>query len=147
MKIILIKEVKGLGKPGHVAEVSDGYARNLLLPKGFAKEATEQNVKALDKLKTDEAKKRQNDLSAALIVADNIKDLEVKIHTKAGEGGKLFGAVTGKDIADALQKQFGISIDKRKFLIESPIKHIGEFIIDIKLYQDVVGKLKVSVGA
>ena len=146
MKVIIIKEVKGLGKPGQVVEVSDGHARNLLLPKGFAKEATEQNIKALDKIKADEANKRQNDLASAKIVAENIKDLDVKIHTKAGEGGKLFGAVTSKDIADALQEQFGIIIDKRKFVIENPIKHVGEFIIDIKLYQDIVGKLKISVG-
>jgi len=146
MKVIIIKEVKGLGKPGQVVEVSDGHARNLLLPKGFAKEATEQNIKALDKIKADEANKRQNDLASAKIAAENIKDLEVKIHTKAGEGGKLFGAVTSKDIADALQEQFGISIDKRKFVIENPIKHVGEFVIDIKLYQDIVGKLKISVG-
>jgi large subunit ribosomal protein L9 len=146
MKVIIIKEVKGLGKPGQVVEVSDGHARNLLLPKGFAKEATEQNIKALDKIKADEANKRQNDLASAKIVAENIKDLDVKIHTKAGEGGKLFGAVTSKDIADALQEQFGITIDKRKFVIENPIKHVGEFIIDIKLYQDIIGKLKISVG-
>ena len=146
MKVILIKEVKGLGKPGHVAEVSDGYARNLLLPKGFAKEATDQNVKALDKIKADEANKRQNDITSAQMVADHIKEIEVKIHTKAGEGGKLFGAVTSKDIADALLEQFGIAIDKRKFLIENPIKHVGEFVIDIKLYQDISGKLKISVG-
>ncbi len=145
MKVILIKEVKGLGKPGQVAEVSDGYARNLLLPKGLAKEATEQNVKALEKLKVMEANKRQTDLDSAKIVADKIKDIEVKLHSKAGEGGKLFGAVTAKDIADALAEQYGITIDKRKFIIDNPIKHLGEFVIDIKLYQDIVGKLKISV--
>jgi large subunit ribosomal protein L9 len=146
MKVILIKEVKGIGKAGQIVEVSDGHARNLLLPKGFAKEATEANLRAIAKQKTEEASKKQNDLASAKIIEERIKQLEVVIHTKAGDGGKLFGAVTTKDIADALEKQHGIIIDKRKFVLENPIKHTGEYIVDIKLYQDVTGRLKIKVG-
>jgi large subunit ribosomal protein L9 len=146
MKVILIKEVKGIGKAGQIVEVSDGHARNLLLPKGFAKEATEANLRAIAKQKTEEASKKQNDLASAKIIEERIKQLEVVIHTKAGDGGKLFGAVTTKDIADALEKQHGIIIDKRKFVLENPIKHTGDYTVDIKLYQDVTGRLKIKVG-
>jgi large subunit ribosomal protein L9 len=145
MKIILIKDVKGIGKAGQMAEVSDGHARNLLLPKGFAKEATEHNVNALERKKKEDADKKQNDIESAKIVQEKIKEMQVTIVTKAGDGGKLFGAITSKDISDALSSQHKIEIDKKKFVLESPIKHIGEYTIDIKLYQGVVGKLRVQI--
>jgi large subunit ribosomal protein L9 len=145
MKVILIKDVKGVGKAGQMAEVSDGHARNLLLPKGFAKEATEHNVNALERKKKEDADKKQNDIESAKIVQEKIKEMQVTILTKAGDGGKLFGAITSKDIADALSNQHKIEIDKKKFVLESPIKHIGEYTIDIKLYQGVVGKLRVQI--
>lgn len=145
MKVILIKDVKGVGKAGQMAEVSDGHARNLLLPKGFAKEATEHNVNALERKKKEDADKKQNDIESAKIVQEKIKEMQVTIVSKAGDGGKLFGAITSKDIADALSSQHKIEIDKKKFVLESPIKHIGEYTIDIKLYQGVVGKLRVQI--
>jgi large subunit ribosomal protein L9 len=146
MKVIMIKDVKELGKKGAIIDVSDGHARNLLLPKGFAKEATENNLKLLEKQRADEANRIQNDRTSAHIIEEKIKDIEVKISTKAGEGGKLFGAVTTKDLADALLAQHGINIDKKKFVLENPIKHTGEFVVEIKLYQDITGKLKITVG-
>lgn len=145
MKVILIKDVKGVGKAGQMAEVSDGHARNLLLPKGFAKEATEHNVNALERKKKEDADKKQNDIESAKIVQEKIKEMQVTIVSKAGDGGKLFGAITSKDISDALSSQHKIEIDKKKFVLESPIKHIGEYTIDIKLYQGVVGKLRVQI--
>ncbi|MEI8216254.1 MAG: 50S ribosomal protein L9 [Eubacteriales bacterium] len=147
MKVILIKDVKALGKAGQIVDVSDGHARNLLLPKGFAKEASEHNVNALERKKKEDADKRQNDKESAVIIQEKIQNLQVKITTKAGDGGKLFGAITSKDIAEALLKQHKIDIDKKKFALESPIKHIGEYEVDIKLYQGVVGKLKVQITA
>ncbi len=146
MKVILIKDVKGLGKKGQMAEVSDGYARNLLLPKGFAKEATEHNMKALEKQRAEEANRIQNDIASARIIEEKIRDIEVKIVSKAGEGGKLFGAVTSKDVSDALLEQHGINIDKKKFALENPIKHTGEYTVDVKLYQEITGKIKIKVG-
>jgi len=125
MKVILIKDVKALGKAGQIVDVSDGHARNLLLPKGFAKEASEHNVNALERKKKEDADKRQNDKESAVIIQEKIQNLQVKITTKAGDGGKLFGAITSKDIAEALLKQHKIDIDKKKFALESPIKHIG----------------------
>lgn len=145
MRIILIKDVKGIGKAGQMAEVSDGHARNLLFPKGFAKEATEHNVNALERKKKEDADKKQNDSESAKIVQEKIKDMQVTIVSKAGDGGKLFGAITSKDIADALSHQHKIEIDKKKFVLENPIKHIGEYTVDIKLYQGVVGKLRVQI--
>ena len=146
MKVILVKDVKGLGKKGQTADVSDGYARNLLLPKGFAKEATEHNLKVLEKERAEEADRIQNDIASAKIVEEKLRNIEVNIATKAGEGGKLFGAVTSKDLSDALLAQFGINIDKKKFVMDNPIKHTGEFTVDIKLYQEITGKLKIKVG-
>lgn len=145
MKVILIKDVKGIGKVGQIVDVSDGHARNLLLPKGFATEATEHNIKALDKKKKDAADKKQNDVDAARIIEEKLKGLAVTIKAKSGEGGKLFGAITSKDISDALESQFKVTIDKKKFVVENPIKHLGEYTIEIKLYQGVVGKLSVKV--
>src|SRR5660397_231882 len=115
MIIILLKDVKGTGKTGEVVKVSDGYARNLLIPKGFAMEATEGNVRSLEKQK-----------SIAEEKAKKIGSLSVHIKTKSGEGGKLFGSITSKDIAEALKEQHKIDIDKKKFLMPNPIKTAGE---------------------
>jgi large subunit ribosomal protein L9 len=118
--------VKGVGKAGDVVKVSDGYARNLLLPKGLATEATEGNVKNLEKQKAIKEANRQKELAEARELAERIGTLSVTIVTKSGEGGKLFGSITTKDIADALAQQHKIEIDKRKFVLENPIKHTGD---------------------
>lgn len=147
MIVILIKDVKGVGKAGEVVKVSDGYARNMLLPKGFATEATEGNIKNLEKQKAIQEAKREAELAEARKQAEKIGLIKVDIVTKSGEGGKLFGSITSKDIAEALEAQHKICIDKRKILLDSPIKNLGEFEMDVKLYPEVVGKLKVSVKA
>lgn len=147
MIVILLKDVKGLGKSGEVVKVSDGYARNMLIPKGVASEATEGNVRNLEKQKAIQAENKKKELAEASALAEKIGALKVSIVTKSGEGGKLFGSITSKDIADALAEQHKINIDKRKFVLENPIKHIGDFEIDIKIYPEVTAKLHVTVSA
>jgi large subunit ribosomal protein L9 len=147
MIVILLKDVKGIGKTGEVVKVSDGHARNLLLPKGLATEATEGNVRNLEKQKAIQEANRQKELAEARELAEKIAGLKVTIVTKSGEGGRLFGSITTKDIADALAEQHKITIDKRKFVLENPIKHTGDFEIDIKIYTEVTAKLKVTVAA
>ena len=146
MIVILIKDVKGVGKAGDVAKVSDGYARNLLLPRGLAAEATEGNVRNLEKQKAVQEANRQKELAEARELAEKIGQLRVTIVTKSGEGGRLFGSITSKDIADALAEQHKITIDKRKFVLETPIKHTGDFELDVKIYPEVIAKLKVTVA-
>ncbi len=146
MIVILLKDVKAVGKAGEVVKVSDGYARNLLLPKGLATEATEGNVRSLEKQKAIKEEHRQEELAEAKAQAAKIAELKVVIKTKSGEGGKLFGSITSKDIADALAQQHKITIDKRKFVLDAPIKHTGDFELEIKIYPEVVAKLKVTVA-
>lgn len=147
MKVILIKEVKKLGKVGDIIETSDGYARNYLFPRGLAKEATEGNLKDLGKKKAAEEKKKNEEKQEAQALAEKIGTFTVKIETKSGEGGRLFGSITSKDIADALSNQYGIEIDKKKINLPSAIKQTGEFVIDIKVYPEVTAKLKVEITA
>ncbi|MDF3001260.1 MAG: ribosomal protein [Bacillota bacterium] len=147
MIVILLKDVKGLGKTGEVVKVSDGYARNMLIPKGAATEATEGNVRNLEKQKAIQTENKKKELAEANALADRIKELTVVIKTKSGEGGKLFGSITSKDIADALSSQHKIDIDKRKFILENPIKHIGTFSVEIKIYPEVTATLNVTVSA
>lgn len=147
MKVILLKEVKGLGKAGELVKTSDGHARNLLIPKGLAKEATDTNVRELEKQKAMAAEKKQSEQEEARELAKRLAEVRVKIVTKTGEGGRLFGSITTKDIADALQAQEGIELDKKKFVLDSPIKHTGEFQVEIKLYAEIAAQLLVEVTA
>lgn len=146
MIVILIKDVKGVGKAGEVIKVSDGYARNMLLPRGLASEATEGNIRSLEKQKAIKEEHKQKELAEAKELAEKIEQLKVTIITKSGEGGRLFGSITSKDIAEALAEQYKITIDKRKFVLENPIKHTGDFELDIKIYPEVTVKLKVTVA-
>ncbi|MGP1570170.1 MAG: 50S ribosomal protein L9 [Eubacteriales bacterium] len=145
MIVILLKDVKGSGKAGDVVKVSDGYARNMLIPKGLAKEATEGNVKNLEKQKALMEEKRLQDKERAEKLAETLKTSIVKIVTKGGDSGRLFGSITSKDIADELKKQHNITIDKKKFVMENPIKAVGDYEVEVKLFTEVVGKVKVSV--
>lgn len=145
MIVILNRDVKGTGKAGEVVKVSDGYARNMLLPKGYATEATEGNIRNLEKQKALMAQKKAEEKKAAEEIAGKMKDIKVVIKTKSGEGGRLFGSITSKDIADAAKEQFDMTIDKKKIQLGSPIKNMGTFEVEVKLYQDVLGKLTVLV--
>jgi len=145
MQVILTKDVKGTGKAGEIVKVSDGFARNMLFPKGLAIEATNANVKSLEKQKANEAAKKAEEKAAAVELAKNLEDVKVVIKTKSGEGGRLFGSITSKDIAEETKKQTGLVIDKKKIQLNSPIKNIGKFDIKVKLYPEVVGTLTVEV--
>ena len=147
MIVILNRDVKGTGKAGDVVKVSDGYARNMLLPRGYATEATEGNIRSLEKQKAVLAEKKAAEKQAAQELAEKINATEVVIKTKAGENGKIFGSITSKDIADALKEQKKITVDKKKIQLDNPIKGIGEMTVNIKLYPEVTAKLKVSVIA
>ena len=147
MIVILNRDIKGTGKAGDVVNVSEGYARNMLLPKGYATEATEGNIRSLEKQKAIAAEKKAEEKAAAQQTAEKIGKVSVEIKTKAGEGGRIFGSITSKDIADALKAQHNITVDKKKILLDSPIKQTGEMTVEIKLYTDVNAKLKVVVNA
>lgn len=146
MKVILLKDVKKLGKIGDIIDASDGYARNYLFPRGLAKEASDGNLKELGKKKAAEEKKLSEEKQEAQELADKISEADVKIVTKGGEGGRLFGSITSKDISEALKEQHKIDIDKKKIQLSQPIKQTGSFVLDIKVYPEVVAKLKVEVS-
>lgn len=145
MVVILLKDVKGTGKAGDVVKVSDGYARNMLIPKGLAKEATEGNVRNLEKQKALQAEKKAEEKAAAQALAEKLKEMPVTIKTKSGEGGRLFGSITSKDIADALNNQYKLNVDKKKIVLDSPIKNVGTYTLPVKLYEEVKGEIKVTV--
>lgn len=147
MIVILNRDVKGTGKAGDVVKVSDGYARNMLLPKGYAKEATEGNIRSLEKQKAIAAEKKAEEKAKAEEQAKKISQIAVHIKTKAGDGGKIFGSITSKDIAEALKEQQGIEIDKKKIQMDAPIKQTGEITVGIKLYSEVNAQLKVIIEA
>ncbi|MDD6255799.1 MAG: 50S ribosomal protein L9 [Eubacteriales bacterium] len=146
MKVILLQDVRALGKAGDIVKVSDGYARNKLLPGKLAKEATAGNIKALENQKA----RRAEELAAEKAEAEKIKaDLDgkaVELKSKGGEGGKLFGAVTNMDISVAIKEQKGYDIDKKKIRIPEPIKTAGVHDAEIRLFTDVTAKIKVNVS-
>ncbi len=145
MIVILKRDIKGTGKSGEIVKVSDGYARNMLLPKGWAIEATKGNVNTLEKVKAKQEEEAAAKKRAAEELAEKIKTVEVVIKTKAGGEGRLFGSITSKDVCEALEKQHKIVVDKKKLRLEQPIKNLGTFSVKIKLYQDVSTELTVKV--
>lgn len=145
MIVILTKDVKGTGKAGEVVKVSDGYARNQLIPKGFAKEATQGNIRNLEKQKAIAEEKRAEQKAAAQEQAKKLEAVKLIVKSKGGENGKLFGSITSKDIADALEKQEGIKIDKKKIHMEGPIKQTGLTQVTIKLFPEVSANMDVEV--
>lgn len=145
MKIILKQDVKGLGKAGSMVNASDGYARNFLIPKGLAVEATAGNIKEMESKKEAERKKSERELAAAKELAEKIKATVLVIKAKTGENGKLFGSITSKDIAEKLKSDYKIEIDKKKIELEEAIKSIGNFEVEVKLYPGVISKLTVKV--
>lgn len=147
MKVILLKDIKGTGKKGDVLDASDGHARNYLLPRGLAKLATDGNVSALTHQKKSADKKKAEELGEAEALAERISKLEIKFITQAGEGGRLFGSITSKDIVEVLQKEHNIIIDKKKIVMDGPIKLLGTEEVKVKVYPNVSATLKVSVIA
>ena len=146
MKVLLLADVKGQGKKDQIIDVSDGYARNFLLPKKLAVIA---DAKAVNEAKNKEASKQHKidtEKAEAKALAEKLQKITVKITAQAGGDGRLYGSVTSKDISEALSKQFGITIDKRKLTLDEPIKAFGLYSIDVKLYTEISGKINVSVS-
>lgn len=147
MKVILSKDVKGQGKKGDLINVSDGYARNFLLPKGLAVEATNQNMNVLNGKKASEAHKKEVEIAEAKKTAEKLKTIVVKFNAKAGENGKLFGSITSKEIAEKLKDEYNITVDKRKIILADGIKTAGTFDVEIKVYTEIMASVKVVVNA
>ena len=145
MKVILLEDVKALGKKGQVVNVSDGYARNLLLPKKLGVEATGKNMNDLKLQKAHEDKVAQENLDAAKAFAEELKDKQVTVGIKVGEGGRTFGSISAKEIAEAAKAQLGYELDNKKMVLPEPIKSPGIFDLPIKLHPKVMGSLKVIV--
>ena len=145
MKVILLEDVKSLGKKGQIVNVSDGYARNMLLPKKLGVEATTKNMNDLKLQKAHEEKVAQENLDAAKAFAEDLKDKQVTVTIKVGEGGRTFGSISTKEISEAVKNQLGLDIDKKKMQLATPIKELGTTMVPIKLHQKVVGELKVIV--
>lgn len=146
MKVILLKDVKGQGKKDQVVNVSDGYARNFLLPKGLAVEA---DAKAMNEIKNKEASKAHKielEKAAANEVKEKLTSAVVKIKGKAGADGRLYGSVTSSDIADELKKQHSIEVDRRKIVMDGPVKAFGTYTFDIKIYPEITGKITVVIS-
>jgi large subunit ribosomal protein L9 len=146
MKVILKQDVKSLGKKGDLVNVSDGYARNYILPKELGVEATSKNLNDLKLQKAAEEKRKKEILEEAKDLAKQLEDVVVEVKIKAGEGGKTFGSVSTKEIAKVLKSDFGIEIDKKKLQLADPIKSIGNHTVNVKLHPKVTGELKVKVS-
>lgn len=144
MKVILLQDVKRVGKKGDVIEASDGYARNFLFPRKLAQEASDANMHILNNKKENERKQKLAELEAAQKLAGELKGKEVKITAKTGDSGKLFGAITSKDVAELIKEQYKIEIDKKKIVMDT-IKLAGGYEIDVKLYPEVSTKMKVII--
>lgn len=145
MKVILLDNIKGVGKKDEVINASDGYARNFLFPKKLAVEANNENMNKLKAKKQSEQYKKDVDKENARNIAKKLDDIILIIKVKAGENGKIFGGVTSKEISEELNKQYKINVDKKKIVLSENIKNLGSFDINIKLYEGITGKLKVKV--
>ncbi|BAH46896.1 MULTISPECIES: 50S ribosomal protein L9 [Bacillales] len=144
MKVIFLQDVKGQGKKGEVKDLSEGYVRNFLLPKKLVKEATDSNVKTLDAQKRSEDKRKEQEKLDAQELGKKLEELTVKVTGKAGEGGRLFGAISSKQVAQALEDQYKIKVDKRKLEMDA-IRALGVTQIKVKLHNEVTVTLKVHV--
>ncbi|QSX07563.1 50S ribosomal protein L9 [Alkalibacter rhizosphaerae] len=147
MKVILLQDVKSMGKKGDVVNAKDGYARNFLFPKGLALEATKENLKKNEEERKEVEAALQKELDEAKALAATLDSTVLKMKEKAAEDGRLYGSITSKDLAEALKEQFGYDVDKRKILLSEPIRHIGKFTVSIKTYAGVTGDLTVLVDA
>ncbi len=147
MKVILKADIKGVGKKDQIINASDGYATNYLFPKNLAVPADKGNMNNLNAKKSSEEHRKELEREEARKTAKKIEGILLKMPVKAGENGKVFGSVTTKEIAEALDKQYQIKVDKKKIMLEEPIKTLGMFSIEIKLYEAISTKLKISILA
>ncbi len=145
MQVVLLEDVKSLGKKGQIVKVNDGYAHNFILPKKLGVEATPKNLNDLKLQKANAEKVAAEQLAAAKDLAKRLEELSVTLTMKAGEGGRAFGSVSGKEIAKAIGDQLGLEIDKKKLVLSEPIKTFGSHEVPVKLHKDVTAKLTVKV--
>lgn len=145
MKVILLQDVKSLGKKGEIVNVNDGYARNFILPKKLGAEATGKNLNDLKLQKQNEEKMAQENLEAARKLAARLAEGKVELSIKVGEGGRAFGSVSSKEIAAAVKDQMGLDVDKKKIQLKEAIKSLGTHIVSVKLHPEVTAKLNVVV--
>lgn len=146
MEVILLQDVKTLGKKGEIVKINDGYARNFVLPKKLGVEANTKNLNDLKLEKARQAKQEAQELAEAKELAAKIEEQAVKVTIKTGEGGRVFGAVSSKEISAAAKEQLGLDIDKKKMKLEESIKTLGTYEVPVKLHREVTAKLKVVVG-
>lgn len=146
MKVILLQDIRGKGKKGQMIEASDGYARNYLLPRKMAVEATADNVNTMKMNDKAKAEQMAREKAQAQEIAEKLKDITVAIKAKSGNGGRLFGSITSQEIADALKKQANISIDKKKIVQDEPIKSFGDFSLKAKLGYEITATISVHVS-
>lgn len=147
MKVILLDNIKGVGKKDEVINASDGYARNFLFPKKLAVEANSENMSKLKAKQDANEYKKSQEKEETQKQAEKLKGILLKIAVKSGENGRIFGSITSKEIADSLKEQYKIEVDKKKIDLKEPIKTLGSFTVSIKLYEGVVGTLKIQLIA
>ena len=145
MQIVLLQDVKSLGKKGDVVKVNDGYARNYILPKKLGVEANAANLNDLKLQKANTEKIEAAKVAEAKALSEKLKDESVTLKIKTGEGGRTFGSVTGKEIAQAVKSELGIELDKKRIVLQEPIKSVGSHIVTVKLHKEVNAELKVKV--
>lgn len=146
MKVILMKDLEKIGQKGEIVEVKDGYARNFLLPKEYAVEATNKNLNRLKNKLAAIQKQNEEELQAAQEIANKIESIQVDVKLKVGEGGKTFGSISTKEVADVLKSEFKLDVDRKKLQLENPIKSIGTHAVNVKLHPEVTAELKVVVS-
>ena len=147
MKVILKDNIKGVGKKNEVINASDGYARNFLFPKNLAVEATPENMQKLNSQNQAKQYRKDVEKEQAQAIAKKLETITVQIKVQAGENGKIFGSVSSKEIAENLETQYKIIIDKKKIEVKEPIKVLGARTVDTKLFEGVIGKIKINVSA
>lgn len=145
MKVILKQDIKGVGKKDQIINANDGYARNYLFPRNLAVPADKGNINNLQSKQTAEEHRKELEKQAAKETAKKIEETQLKLAVKSGENGKIFGSITAKEIAENLEKQYKIKVEKKKIQLEEPIKNLGIFSIEIKLYEGIIAKLKVNI--
>lgn len=147
MKVILTQDIKGVGKKDEIINANDGYARNFLFPKKLAVEANSKNMSLLQGRKDSANFKKEQDKEKANEIKEKLAKIMLTIKVKSGENGKIFGSITSKEIATELKAQYDIEIDKKKINLKEAIKELGTVIVDIKLYEGIIGKLKINIVA
>ena len=145
MKILLLQDVKKLGKSGEIVEVSDGYAKNFIIPKKLGREATKQVQNEWAQKKGSEANRKEQERLAAIELVSQLKDKVVVLKEKAGQDGRLFGSVTAKDLSEAMKKQYGVEIDRKKINLKDPMRAVGNYSVEVKLQAEAVGQMIVQI--